>query len=125
MRNLIKKILKEEQDFDDFGFVPEFEESPAKEFLYNLMQDLEISESKNRPGWMVYKDKKGKILMADDVNIGQENPALYVDYDKIWKKLMEMGLNGEEIEQLLINVLEMTFNRKVVKFLLKSIGNDL
>ena len=107
VERLVKKILKE-SDFDDFGFVPEFEENPAKEFLYNLMQNLTISESKNRPGWVVYKNKKGQILMADDANI------LYVDYDKIWKKLIEMGLNYEEIEQLLINVLEMTFNRKVV-----------
>ena len=112
MRNLIKKILKE-SDFGDFDFVPEFEENPAKEFLYNLMQGLEISESKKRPGWMVYKDKKGEILVADDANIDQKNPVLYVDYYKIWEKLREMGLDNKEIKQLLISVLEMTFNRKV------------
>ena len=113
MRNLIKKILKE-SDFEDFDFVPEFEENPAKEFLYNLMLDLEISESKKRPGWVIYTNKSGEILMADNANINQKNPILLVDWDKIWEKLEEMGLNFEEIKQLLINILEMTFNRKVV-----------
>ena len=113
MRNLIKKILKE-SDFEDFDFVPEFEENPAKEFLYNLMLDLEISESKNRPGWMIYTNKSGEILMADNANANPEKPVLYVHYLKIWEKLEKMGLNRKEIEQLLINVLGMVFNRKVV-----------
>ena len=77
-----------------------------------------MSESKNRsgliPGWMVYKDKKGQILMADDANIDQKDPTLYVYYYEIWKKLEEMGLDNKEIQQLLINTLEMVFNRKVV-----------
>ena len=113
MRNLIKKILKE-SNFENFDFLPEFEENPAKEFLYNLMLDLEISESKKRPGYMIYRDKSGEILMADDANTKPEIPVLYVNYYKIWKKLEKMGLDWEEIEQVLISVLEMTFNRKVV-----------
>ena len=113
MKDLIRKILKE-SDFDDFDFVPEFEENPAKEFIYDLMQGLEIFESKKRPGYMIYRDKKGEILMADNANINPENPVLYVDYNKIWEKLRKMDLDSKEIKQLLISVLEMTFNRKVV-----------
>ena len=127
MRNLIKKILKEEQDFDSFDWVeiPEFEENPARDFLYNLMQGLKISESKNRPGWMIYRDKKGEILMADDANIDQKNPALYVNYYKIWEKLTKMGLDNEEIRQLLISTLEMAFNRKVVTARGSRIGSTV
>ena len=116
MRNLIKKILKEDLDFNSFDWVdmPEIEAraTPIKEFLYNLMNNLEMSESKSRPGWVVYKNKKGQILMADNINVGGDT-VLWVDKDKIWKRLENRGLTFKEIEEILINVLDVNFSRKV------------
>ena len=114
MKNLIKKILKEEFD-DTFHWVNEIPKlSPAEEFLYDLMSSLKMVESKKRENWMVYKDKNGKILMADDINTGTKKPKLWVDYDQIWGKLEGYGLNSEEIRALCVRMLEATHKRKVL-----------
>ena len=110
MKNLIKKILKEE--FDWIEDIRQF--TPAEEFLYDLMSSLTIVESKKQPGWLLYKDKNGENLMADDINAGTENPSLYVDYDRIWVKLRGYGLNSEETKALCVRMLEATHKRKVL-----------
>jgi hypothetical protein len=113
MKSLIRKILKEEfNDVDWWGEIPQI--SPAEEFLYDLMSGLKMVESKKSKKWMVYKDKNGKILMADNINTGTERPTLVVDYDEIWVKLRGYGLNWEEIEVLCIRMLEVTHKRKVL-----------
>ena len=83
------------------------------------MNNLEMSESKSRPGWVLYKNKKGQILMADNINLKGDNnevsinTVLWVDKDKIWKRLENRGLTFKEIEEILINVLDVNFSRKV------------
>ena len=113
------KELKESED--DFGWAKETlaNQDPAKKFIYDLMTGLEISESKKRSGWMVYKDKKGNILMADNINTGVNEPYLYkdylyVDYYRIWKKLSDMGLEEDKIKLICKEALEDLFGRKVV-----------
>ena len=118
MKNLIRKILKEE--FDDFGWAEELvgntkQFSPAEEFLYEIMSNLKIVPSKNNPGWMLYKDKGGVTLMADNVDRNEKNSHLWVDYDKIWRKLnQKFGLNNQETKDLCVRMLEMTHKRKVL-----------
>jgi hypothetical protein len=114
MKNLIRKILREE--FDDFDWVGEIKQfSPAEEFIYETMSNLTMIPSENYPGWMLYKDKGGVTLMADDVDRDKENPDLWVHYDKIWGKLnQEFGLNEQEISDLCVRMLEMTHKRKVL-----------
>jgi len=114
VKNLIKKILKEEFDgtFDWVNEIPQL--SPAEEFLYDLMSGLTIVESEKWKNWMVYKDKNGKNLMADDINTGTKNPELLVDYAQIWGKLRDYGLNLEETRALCIRMLEATHKRKVL-----------
>jgi hypothetical protein len=109
MKNLIKKILKEE--FDWIEDVKQF--TPAEEFLYDLMSSLKIVEPKKWGNWVLYKNENGKILMADNINKNGKNPALYVDYYQIWEKLEDYGLETEEIEALCVRMLEMTHKRKV------------
>jgi hypothetical protein len=114
MKNLIRKILREE--FDDFDWVGEIKQfSPAEEFIYEIMSNLTMIPSENYPGWMLYKDKGGVTLMADNVDRDKENPDLWVHYDKIWGKLnQEFGLNEQEISDLCVRMLEMIHKRKVL-----------
>ena len=114
MINLIRKILREE--FDDFDWVGEIKQfSPAEEFIYEIMSNLTMIPSENYPGWMLYKDKGGVTLMADNVDRDKENPDLWVHYDKIWGKLnQEFGLNEQEISDLCVRMLEMIHKRKVL-----------
>jgi hypothetical protein len=113
MKNLIRKILKEEFD-DTFHWVNEIPKlSPAEEFLYDLMSSLKMVESKNSPGWVSYEDENGEILMADTINTGDKNPILYLDYYQIWDKIRDYGLKTEEIRALCVRMLEMTHKRKV------------
>jgi hypothetical protein len=118
MKNLIRKILREE--FDDFGWAEELvgntkQFSPAEEFLYEIMSNLTMVPSKNSPGLMLYKNKSGVTLMADDADRDEKNPILLVNYDKIWRKLnQKFGLNNQEIKDLCVRMLEMTHKRKVL-----------
>ena len=111
MKNLIKKILKEEFDWAD-----EIEVDPAKEFLYNKFMECKLEPVRNEKyqGWTEYIDKNGKILFLDNIGTGNKDTFLYFDYDKIYKKLKEMGLNYEEIEKLCIDMLYETYKRKVL-----------
>ena len=113
MKNLIRKILKE--NFDWVGDeIKQF--TPAEQFLYDLMSELKMVESNQSPGWMLYKDKMGENLMADSINTGVENPVLFVKYDRIWLKLNDnYGLGYNEAMTLCVRVLEMTHKRKVSK----------
>jgi hypothetical protein len=120
MKNLIRKILKEEFD-DTFHWVNEIPQlSPAEEFLYDLMSSLKRVESEKWKNWMVYKDENREILMADYINRGTKKPELLVDHDEIWKKLENYGLNSEEIRTLCIRMLEVTHKRKVLTSLIMN-----
>jgi len=112
MKDLICKILKETEEFDWIEDVRQF--TPVEEFLYDLMSDLTISESKNSPGWVSYEDENGEILMADTINTGDKNPILYLDYYQIWDKIRDYGLKTEEIRALCVRMLEATHKRKVL-----------
>jgi hypothetical protein len=117
MKNLIRKILREE--FDDFDWAEELvgntkQFSPAEEFLYEIMSNLKMIPSKKYPGWMEYKDESGITLMADDVDRDEKNPYLLVNYGEIWSKLnQKFGLNYQETKDLCVRMLEMTHKRKV------------
>ena len=110
MKNLIKKILKEELDW--INDIRQF--TPVEKFLYDSMSNLKIVESKKQPGWLLYKDENGENLMADNINTGTKKPSLYVDYYQIWEKLRGYGLNSEETKALCVRMLEATHKRKVL-----------
>jgi hypothetical protein len=116
MKDLIKKILKEEFDstFDWVNEIPQL--TPAEEFLYDLMSGLTIVESEKSKKWMAYKNESGGVLMVDNINTGNKKPVLYISYDQIWHKLTyNYRLQREEIQSLCIRMLEVTHKRKVLK----------
>ena len=110
--NMLDKI---NESIDNFNWIEDIRQfTPAEEFLYDLMSNLKMMESKKRRNWMSYKDENGKILMADDINTGDKNPVLLVDYYQIWEKLEGYGLKTEDIKALCVRMLEMTHKRKVL-----------
>ena len=112
MKNLIKKILKEAEEFHWIKNVRQF--TPIEEFLYDLMSNLKMVESKKMGNWVLYKNENGVTLMVDNINAGTGYPALYVDYYQIWEKLEDYGLKREEIKALCVRMLEATHKRKVL-----------
>ena len=116
MKNLIRKILKEEFDPENFEWVQQHVKqfTPAEEFLYDLTSSLYMVKSKSLENWVLYKNENGKILMADNINTGTKNPVLFVDYTQIWEKLEDYGLKTKEIKALCVRMLEMTHKRKVL-----------
>ena len=87
MKNLIRRILKE--SIEEFDWVQQDVKqfNPVEQFLYDLMSNLTTTESKKLKNWVVYKDKRGQTLMADNINTGNEKPTLFVDYEQFWVKL--------------------------------------
>ena len=111
MKNIIRKILKEEFDWFESE---NFESSPAEKFLYDKFMECELIGSEKRPGYTKYIDKTGKILFIDNIETGEKNTILYFDYDEIYQKLEKMGLNYEEMKKLCIDMLYETHKRKVL-----------
>jgi hypothetical protein len=64
--------------------------------------------------WTRYVDKNGKILFVDNIETGSKNTVLYFDYDEIYKKLEEMGLDYGEMKKLCVDMLYETHKRKVL-----------
>ena len=114
MKNLIRKILREEEL--DWFESENFEVNPAQQFLYEKFMEckLEPVKNKNWLGWTRYVDKNGKILFLDNIETGKKDTSLYFDYDEIYKKLEEMGLNYDEMKILVKDMLYETHKRKVL-----------
>ena len=99
MKQLIKKILKEEslkhnlkQQIKDYGWEataelvnrPEelaklaFDNDPM-EFLH-MFDDMDVVQSKSEKDWTLYRYEKGHNLMIYD----KKNEYVYIDYSDIW-----------------------------------------
>jgi hypothetical protein len=112
MKNLIRKILKEELDWFESE---DFESSPAEKFLYNKFMECTLEPVKNKKwlGYTRYVDKTGKILFLDNIETGKENTILYFNHDEIYQKLIKIGLNYDKMKVLVKNMLYETHKRKV------------
>ena len=107
----LKRIIRE--SIEEFDWVNP-ESNPAEEFLYQKFMECELIGSEKLPGWTKYIDKTGKILFVDNIETGEKNTILYFNYDEIYQKLLEMGLNYEEMKKLCVDMLYDTHKRKVL-----------
>ena len=60
------------------------------------------------------RSKTEYIYLSFATCSGEKNTVLYFDYDEIYIKLGEFGLNYEEIKKLCIDMLYETHKRKVL-----------
>jgi hypothetical protein len=130
MKNIIKKILKEEtlkqnlkQQVKDFGWKDAAElvdgiENLAKlgfnnnpmEFL-NMFNDLDIVQSEENPHLTLFRYEKGKNKMV----YNRKNDEVYINYDAIWGFLQDgFGFESDETQELTENWLSETYNLRGV-----------
>ncbi len=134
MKNLIRRILKEEklskQDvlkkhvlksgwkevaeriggFDNLyriGFNNHY-----NEFL-NLFNNLEVVQSEQEPNWTLYRFEKGKNMMVYDKEYEYE--YVYINFDVIWSFFsMGIGLKYDEIKEIMEKWLDEVYNLRGV-----------
>jgi hypothetical protein len=130
MKNIIKKILKEEtlkqnlkQQVKDFGWKDAAElvdgiENLAKlgfnnnpmEFL-NMFNDLEVVQSEEEKYWTLFRYEKGKNIMV----YNRKYDEVYINYDVIWGFLQDgFGLKHPETQELTQEWLSETYNLRGV-----------
>ncbi len=130
MKQLIKKILKEEslkqslrQQVKDYGWRdtadmvngPEelaklaFNNDPM-EFLH-MFDDMDVVQSKNEKDWTLFRYEKGNNLMIYD----RKNEYVYIDYSNIWSFLEDgFGLNYSETQELTTRWVDEAYNLRGV-----------
>jgi hypothetical protein len=130
MKQLIKKILKEESlkqslhdmiKEDGWEYVAElvgdgeilarlgFNNDPV-EFL-NLFNDLNVVQSEEKPDWTLFRYKKHNNLMVYD----RKSNIVHISYDNIWSVLEDFfGLNFTETQQLTKEWLDEVYNLRVI-----------
>lgn len=110
MKNLIKKILRESEWFED---IKEF--SILEDFIYSKLLECRILPAENREGWVKYVDKNGKILFADDIDTGVEKPTLWIEYEDIREMWVDSNTKVSDIEEACKKMVWEMFGRRVSK----------
>ena len=130
MKELIKKILKEEnlkhnlkQQIKDYGLKDAAElvggvdelflimniESPM-DFLH-LFDDMEVVRSERYPDWTLFRYKPKENLMVYD----KKNKTVYISYYEIWLVLQtHFALNYTEIQRFTKKWLDEVYNLRGV-----------
>ena len=111
MKNIIKKILKEE--FEDLDWIKYQNPEPWEGFMFpytNLKSKLENTRFGDR---LVYRDKNGEWIFFHKQN--PKNDYVWFNYNKIWSVFgTQFGFEYEEIQELLTGWLGEHYNLKGV-----------
>jgi hypothetical protein len=78
--------------------------SPMK-FLH-LFDDLDVVQSEEIPDWTLYRYKPNHNLIIYD----RKNKTVYINYEEIWKPLLDVGLFNSDIEGLTKEWLSEVYN---------------
>jgi len=65
------------------------------EFLH-LFDDLDIIQSEENPDFILFRYKKGKNMMI----YNKKNKDVYINFEEIWKPLLDVGLFNPDIQEL-------------------------
>ena len=107
MKNLIRKILKESEWFEELDLRP-------IEYIHNQLREARIQKAGSRHwpqsrwnGWTRYVDKKGKLLFLEnseesEVKLGAKRKMLYFSRS-INDSLENMNLNYESIKKICLD----------------------
>ena len=83
-------------------------DSPMK-FLH-LFDDLEQVQSEIDPDWTLFRYKPKKNLMVHN----RKNRTVFINYEEIWKPLLDTGLFNPDIEELTKEWLSNVYNLRGV-----------
>ena len=115
MKNLIKKIIKEE--IDDFDWIRDTQPNGGLSWLVSNFGDL---TKVVKDGKIYYVDSERKPLFY--YYPGLENEPVYINYQRIWSVLIhDFGLKYSEIQELIKEWLEETYN---LRGLTPTVMND-
>jgi len=83
-------------------------DSPMK-FLH-LFNDLDQVQSEEEPDFTLFRHKPKHNLMIHD----RKNKIVYINYEKIWKPLLDIGLFDTDIKELTKEWLSSVYNLRGV-----------
>jgi hypothetical protein len=95
-----------------------FNDEPM-EFLH-LFDNLDVVQSEEEPGWILFRYKKGKNLMIYD----REHDAVHVSYNMFWKFLQNFN-SENEIKLLIKRWLSEIHDLNGITFVSSGIGENL
>jgi hypothetical protein len=111
MKNLIKKILKEE--FEDFDWIKDQNPEPWEEFIFRYIDLTPKLENTKHGIWMVYRDENGEWVFLHKQN--PKNRVVWFNYSKIWSVFEnKFGFNYKETEEFLESWLGEHYNLRRV-----------
>ncbi len=77
------------------------------EFLH-LFNDLDVVQSEEKPNWTLFRYKPKHNLMIHD----KKSKIVYINYEEIWKPLLDVGLFNPDIKELIKEWLFEVYNIK-------------
>jgi len=83
-------------------------DSPMK-FL-NLFDDLDVVQSEMDPDWTLFRYKPKHNLMVHN----RKNKIVYINYEEIWKPLLDAGFFDPDIKELTKEWLSSVYNLRGV-----------
>jgi hypothetical protein len=79
------------------------------EFLH-LFNDLDVVQSEEKPNWTLFRYKPKHNLMIHD----KKSKIVHINYDEIWKPLLDVGLFNTDIKELIKEWLFEVYNLRGV-----------
>jgi hypothetical protein len=79
------------------------------EFLH-LFNDLDVVQSEEKPNWTLFRYKPKHNLMIHD----KKSKIVYINYEEIWKPLLDVGLFNPDIKELIKEWLFKVYNLRGV-----------